>query len=157
MSRRAAREYLHQSVQAVTELVRERLICGMLEGTEKPYDRLYWREDGSWSIHTFSLIALDDAREMKQWDRSERKLWNFAVNNVLSEFGKSRQLITVFPFRGGEWVMLVQEIDQEQIREIAENIIACVKTFTKLRRSIGVSKRRESTRFTRAIAVPSMH
>ena len=28
--------------------------------------------------------------------------------------------------------MLVQEIDQEQIREIAENIIACVKTFTKL-------------------------
>ena len=46
-----------------------------------------------------ALIALDDAREMKQWDRSERKLWNFAVNNVLSEFGKSRQLITVFPFR----------------------------------------------------------
>ena len=86
------------------------------------------------------LIALDDAREMKQWDRSERKLWNFAVNNVLSEFGKSRQLITVFPFRAGEWVMLVQEIDQEQIREIAENIIACVKTFTKLSRSIGVSK-----------------
>ncbi|GIQ67348.1 response regulator [Xylanibacillus composti] len=135
------REFLHQSVQAVTELVRERLICSMLEGTEKPYDRLYWLRE--WELehpYFLLLIALDDAREMKQWDRSERKLWNFAVNNVLAELGKSQQLITVFPFRSGEWVMLLQEISQEQIEEIAEHIIVCVKTFTKLSCSIGISK-----------------
>lgn len=135
------REYLHQSVQAVSELVRERLICSMLEGTDKPYDRLYWLR--GWELehpYFLLLIALDDAREMKQWDRSERKLWNFAVNNVLSEFGQSHQLITVFPFRSGEWVMLMQQIPQEQMQQIAENIIQCVKTFTKLSCSIGVSR-----------------
>ncbi len=134
-------EYLHESVPAVSEIVRERLICSMLEGTEKPYDRLYWLR--GWELekpYFLLLISLDDMRGMKQWEREERKLWNFAVNNVLAELGRRGQLITVFPFRSGEWVMLMQQIPDDHIRHIATNIIACVKTYTKLSCSIGISK-----------------
>ncbi|WP_248930900.1 response regulator [Paenibacillus hamazuiensis] len=143
------RDYLTRSAQALSSLVRERLIGSMLEGGDKPFDPSYWLR--GWDLeHPYAMlvIALDDMLEVARWSREDRKLWFFAVGNVLTEYGEKCGAFTVFPFRSGEWVMLLQHADSSrgdqadaEIGRIAEEIIRLVKSCTKLSCSVGISRK----------------
>lgn len=132
---------LNHSLQGVSELVRERLLCSILEGTDKPYDRLYWLEDWEFEhSYTMLLVLLDDMVQMNSWSPRERKLWNFSVGNVLAECTEQHQCITRFPFRSGEWVVLLQAVVPEEASRIAERAAELVRKHTKLSCSVGISR-----------------
>jgi len=139
-ARMTEREYLHRSVQSLSELVRERLLGSMLEGTDKPYDRLYWLSQWDFEHpYRMLLVTLDDALRIRRWSANERKLWHFAVTNILSESAGEDELITLFPLRSGEWVMLVQHVEPEGAHEIAARASDHVRSYAKLSCSIGIS------------------
>lgn len=142
--RQSEQEILRSSVQSLSSLVRERLIGSMLEGNDKPYDRLYWLQ--GWEMehpYLMLVVSLDDMLTLNRWGAEERKLWYFAVGNVLQELGEQHAAFTVFPFRSGEWVMLLQHTEQAKAAEIAEKLIPLVKACTKLSCSVGISSRFE--------------
>lgn len=64
----------------------------------------------------------------------------FAVGNVLSEYGGKRGALTVFPFRSGEWVLLLQNSNMQETEQTAGEIITLVKICTKLSCSVGISR-----------------
>lgn len=142
--RQSEQEVLRSSVQSLSSLVRERLIGSMLEGNDKPYDRLYWLQ--GWEMehpYLMLIVSLDDVLTINRWSAEERKLWFFAVGNVLQEFGEQHGAFTVFPFRSGEWVMLLQNTEQDKAAALAGELIPLLKACTKLSCSVGISGRYE--------------
>ncbi|WP_281886374.1 response regulator [Paenibacillus sp. YYML68] len=134
------REYLTRSVQSLSTLVRERLVSLMLEGEQQPVDPSYWLQ--GWDLehpYVMLVVALDDTLEVHQWSSEDRRLWFFAVNNVLSEFGQNNGALTVFPFRSGEWVVLLPNANRTEVERIAGEMIPLIKSCTKLACSVGVS------------------
>lgn len=135
------RDYLTKSVQSLSSLVRERMVSMMLEVDQKPYDPVHWVK--GWELefpYVMLVISLDDTLEVRGWSREDRRLWFFAVGNVLAEYGQSCGAFTVFPFRSGEWIMLLQRTDSQETSNIAGEMIELVKTCTKLDCSVGISR-----------------
>jgi two-component system, response regulator YesN len=137
-------EFLTRSSQALSSLVRERMISSMIEGSEAVFHPAYWLR--GWDLehpYVMLVITFDDTLEVDSWSREDRKLWLFAVGNVLTEFGESCGAFTVFPFRSGEWVMLLPNADAELAKRTAHEMIATVKSCTKLSCSVGISRQHQ--------------
>ncbi|SFL25767.1 two-component system, response regulator YesN [Paenibacillus sp. 1_12] len=135
------KDYLTRSAQALSSLLRERLISSMLEGNNKPYNPTYWLQ--GWDLehpYVMLIVGFDDTLEVNRWSQEDRKLWFFAVGNVLGEYGGKRGALTVFPFRSGEWVLLLQNGNMEEAEQTAREIITLVKICTKLSCSVGISR-----------------
>ncbi len=89
----------------------------------------------------FAMMLVDVADYSKRerfWDDKERKLWNFAINNILQEnleaFGVSYSVIQV---RSGEWSVLIERsapdlYDREQCLIWAEALRQAVRSYLKL-------------------------
>jgi two-component system, response regulator YesN len=134
-------EFLTRSSQALSSLVRERMISSMIEGSQALFHPSYWLR--GWDLeHSYVMlvITIDDTLEVESWSREDRRLWFFAVGNVLTEFGEACGAYTVFPFRSGEWVMLLPNAGAEQSQQVAREMIAVVKSCTKLSCSVGISR-----------------
>ncbi|MFB9280178.1 response regulator [Cohnella cellulosilytica] len=90
----------------------------------------------------FAMMLVDVADYSKRerfWDDKERKLWNFAINNILQEnlaaFGVSYSVIQV---RSGEWSVLIERsapdlFEREQGLAWAEALRQAVWSYLKLR------------------------
>ena len=53
------------------------------------------------------LVNLDDYEAViAGWSAEERRLSNFAVNNILNEYLMARGCFTVFPYHNGEWIYI---------------------------------------------------
>ncbi|NHN31331.1 response regulator [Paenibacillus sp. S3N08] len=138
--RQLQQDYLTRSAQALSSLLRERMISSMLEGNDKPYNPTYWLQ--GWDLehpYVMLVVGFDDTLEVNRWSREDRKLWFFAVGNVLNEYGEQHGAVTVFPFRSGEWVLLLHASVQ-QAEHTAYEIISLVKSCTKLSCSVGISQ-----------------
>jgi two-component system response regulator YesN len=90
---------------------------------------------------TFAMMLVDVADYSKKehtWEEKERKLWNFAVQNILQDslvtLGVSHSVLQV---RSGEWCVLVERVppdsfDRQKLLEWAELLRGSVENYLKL-------------------------
>ncbi|UJF31917.1 response regulator [Paenibacillus hexagrammi] len=66
-------------------------------------------------VYQIIMIDVDDySHKSLQWSEGERKLWNFAVRNVLADsLGSQHVKHTVLQMREGEWCILIECMDHE--------------------------------------------
>jgi two-component system response regulator YesN len=82
--------------------------------------------------------VVDYSKRERRWEDKERKLWNFAIHNILQEnlvsFGVSHSVLQV---RNGEWCVLIERMppdlfDREQCLIWAEKLRYAVESYLKL-------------------------
>lgn len=74
--RQSEKDYLTRSAQALSSLLRERLISSMLEGNNKPYNPSYWLQ--GWDLehpYVMLVVGFDDTLEVNRWSQEDRRLW----------------------------------------------------------------------------------
>lgn len=98
----------------------------------------------------FVLIVLDldvsseKTKDWRDWSDKERKLWNFAVCNVLRERLQQNGLHhAVIQIRDGEWCVLIETektaaYDFAKIKEWAEMLLTAIKSHVKLSLFAGI-------------------
>jgi len=98
----------------------------------------------------FVLIVLDldvsseKTKDWRDWSDKERKLWNFAVCNVLREKLQQNGLHhAVIQIRDGEWCVLIEtektaEFDFSFIKSWAEMLLSAIKSHVKLNLFAGI-------------------
>ncbi len=135
-------EYLRRSFQSLSSLVRERMLFAMIEGTDEPFRSSFWLDH--WEIESgyrMIVIRLDNyAQASRIWDWKEKRLWFFAIQNILKEYGEQSGSWTVFPFHGGEWVMIYLDQSEAEIKQKANEIVKLIQKYTNLSCSAGVSR-----------------
>lgn len=98
----------------------------------------------------FVLIVLDldvsseKTKDWRDWSDKERKLWNFAVCNVLREKLQQNGLHhAVIQIRDGEWCVLIEtektaEFDIAFIKNWADMLLSAIKSHVKLHLFAGI-------------------
>ncbi|MEW9700022.1 response regulator [Paenibacillus sp. SI8] len=95
--------------------------------------------------YAFAMVDVDEySQKSLQWTEEERKLWNFAVKNVLQDSlqGESLQF-KVLQMREGEWCLLIQCEPKEaqrtalSMQQLAEQLQADVLRTVKLATIVG--------------------
>ncbi|SFS52650.1 response regulator [Paenibacillus sp. BC26] len=105
----------------------------------------------------YTLLVLDidagsaDARDWREWPDKERKIWNFAVCNVLRETLQLDGLHhAVIQMRDGEWCVLIRgqkaaesgdgspEARELQVNQWADMLLASVRKNAKLQLHAGI-------------------
>ncbi|MFF2888455.1 response regulator [Paenibacillus sp. NPDC057967] len=101
-------------------------------------------------LQQFVMIVLDldvsseKTKDWRDWSDKERKLWNFAVCNVLREKLQSNGLHhAVIQTRDGEWCVLIETdksmaFDMAVIRVWAEMLLTAVRNHIKLSLNAGI-------------------
>ncbi|MEK0312858.1 response regulator [Cohnella sp. 56] len=91
---------------------------------------------------TFAMLLVDVAdysQKERNWDDKERKLWNFAVHNVLQEYLSTLQIpYSVLQVRSGEWCVLIERMppesfDKHQCEDWCNQLRDAVERYLKLR------------------------
>ncbi len=85
------------------------------------------------------LVDVEDySKREKIWDDKERKLWNFAINNILQENLTAFGVVhTVIQVRSGEWCVLIERsapdlYERVQCLSWAETLRQAVQSYLKL-------------------------
>jgi two-component system response regulator YesN len=90
---------------------------------------------------SFAMMLVDVAdysKRERSWDDKERKLWNFAIHNILQEnlmsFGVPHSVLQV---RSGEWCVLIERMppdiyNREQCLAWGEKLKNAVQSYLKL-------------------------
>jgi len=90
---------------------------------------------------TFAMMLVDVtdySRKEHAWEEKERKLWNFAIQNILreclSEWGVSHSVLQV---RSGEWCVLIERkaadlFDRDQLASWAGHLRQTIDRYLKL-------------------------
>ncbi|MBO2945698.1 response regulator transcription factor [Paenibacillus sp. F411] len=132
---------LLHSMQTLSLLARERLFTELIEGSRSPLLQLQWLEhnelDQSWYM---AVLQLDRFEKLEAaWSRDEKRLWLFAIRNILEEWFENSGGLTVFPFRSGEWLLIFPERMKELQKQLGHELISLIKRHTKLSASVGFS------------------
>lgn len=111
---------------------------------------LFSGDEQQLKLQQFVMIVLDldvsseKTKDWREWADKERKLWNFAVCNVLREKLQGNNLNhAVIQTRDGEWCVLIEtaktmDFDQDKITEWAEMLLNAVRGHTKLSLNAGI-------------------
>lgn len=89
-------------------------------------------------------VSSERTKDWREWSDKERKLWNFAVCNVLREKLQQNGLHhAVIQIRDGEWCVLIEcasslAYDLKQITEWTELLLTAVKNHVKLSLYAGI-------------------
>ncbi len=85
------------------------------------------------------LVDVEDySKREKIWEDKERKLWNFAINNILQENLTAFGVVhTVIQVRSGEWCVLIERsapdlYERAQCLSWAETLRQAVQSYLKL-------------------------
>ncbi|MGG6312753.1 response regulator [Paenibacillus macerans] len=144
LEKQTENDKLLHSVQVLSVLARERMFAEFIEGnqSQSPMQHMRWLENSELSQEYFmAVIQLDHYLKLnEQWTPEERRLWLFAIRNILGEWSVAHGALTVFPFHGGEWVLLFPSTLSDQREELGNDVIRQVKLNTKLSCSIGFSQ-----------------
>ncbi|WP_055107649.1 response regulator [Paenibacillus ihumii] len=142
-SRRSEKRFAERKLKKMIGLAQEKMMFDVLMGFADDVPR-YWAaegEPGSELRYAMFLVDLDGyAQRTVSWTEQERKLWNFAVRNVLQEAIPDREPheYVVVQMRQGEWCVLLQlersrhAASSEQMNEWARAIQRAVKEHIKL-------------------------
>jgi len=135
---------LLHSVQVLALLARERMFAEVIEGnhSQSPLQHMRWLENSELEEEYFmAVLQLDHYLKLNRvWSLEERRLWLFAIRNILSEWSLSQRALTVFPFHSGEWVLLFPGSMNNEKERLGIEIIQQIKLNTKLPCSIGFSQ-----------------
>lgn len=144
LEKQTENDRLLHSVQALSVLARERMFAEYIEGSpsQSPLQHMRWLENSELSQGYFmAVIQLDHYLKLTgEWTSDERRLWLFAIRNILAEWSLEHGGLTVFPFHGGEWVLLFPSSLSDQKEELGTDVIRQIKQNTKLSCSIGFSQ-----------------
>ncbi|MFD1953258.1 response regulator [Paenibacillus thailandensis] len=135
-------EKLMHSVQALSLLARERMFAELIEGNQRPLQHLRWLESGMLEQpYYMAVVRLDHYSAMnKQWTPEEKRLWLFAVRNILEEWSATHDGLAAFPFHSGEWIVLFPDAAAAAKRQLGEDIVYLIKRYSKLSCSVGISR-----------------
>ncbi|CAM4363890.1 two-component system response regulator YesN [Paenibacillus endophyticus] len=140
--RKLETDKLLHSVQALSLLARERMFAELIEGNQRPLQHLQWLEQSELEQpYIMVVVQLDHYSAMdKHWTAEEKRLWFFAIRNILEEWSKKNDGLAVFPFHSGEWILLFSDTTVQQKKLLGEDIIYHIKRYSKLTCSVGISK-----------------
>jgi len=88
-----------------------------------------------------AVVQLDHfLRLNEQWLMDEKRLWLFAIRNILEEWSLQHGGLTVFPFHSGEWIILLPKNLQPEKAKLGNDLIYQIKRYSKLSCSVGISR-----------------
>lgn len=142
LERQKENEQLMHSVQMLSMLARERMFAEMTLGNPRPLQHLKWLENSELEGEYFmAVVQLDEYSTLTaQWGAEEKRLWLFAIRNIVEDWSMEHGVLTVFPFHNGEWVLLFPGALSVSRRELGEQLITGIKRYSKLSCSIGISR-----------------
>ncbi|MDB5054636.1 MAG: Two-component system response regulator [Bacilli bacterium] len=96
--------------------------------------------------YIFLFIDLDNYTQLSlSWSEKQRKLWNFAVRNVLQDVLTERDLkFVILQLREGEWCVLIEQdtqildFDVETTKNMTDHMQYEVNKYVHLKISIGI-------------------
>lgn len=137
-----------QKLGRMIDLANEKILYDIImDYTDVTVD--HWLLNGD-EQQQFALIVLDldvgseKTKDWRDWSDKERKLWNFAVCNVLREKLRQNGLThAVIQIRDGEWCVLIETektgtFDLSVINAWAEMLLTEVKNHVKLSLFAGI-------------------
>ncbi|WP_054955703.1 response regulator [Paenibacillus dakarensis] len=132
---------LLHSIQVLSMLARERMFTEIIEGSRSSLQHMQWLEQSELDQgYYMAVLQLDQYMKLGgQWGMEEKRLWLFAIRNILEEWSVLNGGLTVFPFRSGEWVLLFPASMKEKQEHLGREVIRLIKDNTKLSASIGFS------------------
>ena len=132
---------LLHSIQVLSLLARERMFTEIIEGSRSSLQHMQWLEHSELDQgYYMAVLQLDQYTKLGgQWSIEEKRLWLFAIRNILEEWSVLKGGLTVFPFRSGEWVLLFPASMKEKQEELGLEVVRLIKINTKLSASIGFS------------------
>lgn len=138
---RAENEQLLHSVQALSLLARERMFAELIEGNQRPLQHMQWMESSLLEKpYCVAVVQLDHFATMnKRWTPQEKRLWFFAVRNILEEWSQHNEGLAAFPFHSGEWILLFEAAPGQRLRSLGEDIVRHIMQYSKLSCSVGIS------------------
>lgn len=141
LEKQIADDQMLHSIKVLSLLARERMLTEFIEGNRSPLQHMQWLEDSELEHgYTMAVIQLDQYLRLNElWSMDEKRLWLFAVRNVLEEWSLQHGGLTVFPFRSGEWVLLFPNLTKERQEDIGRDLVQLIKRNTKLSCSVGFS------------------
>ncbi|MFD3258681.1 response regulator [Paenibacillus lentus] len=141
-SRRSEKRFAERQMKRMVGLAHEKMMFDVLMGFTADVPRYLAAEDERGDELRYALILVDldgYAQRTVSWTEQERKLWNFAVRNVLQEAIPGQELqYVVVQMRQGEWCVLLQferaryAVTSEQMHEWARQIQHAVREHIKL-------------------------
>lgn len=154
-SQRSKQKQLHEEKQKLgrmIDLASEKILYDIImDYTDVTADNwLLTGDEQQLKRQQFVLIVLDldvsseKTKDWRDWSDKERKLWNFAVCNVLREQLRQNGLHhAVIQIRDGEWCVLIETektaaFDIAIIRVWADMLLATIKNHVKLSLFAGI-------------------
>lgn len=133
---------MQQELNQVFHLAYEKVLYDRIIDLGGPNSRPFPKlneMDGENLAFAMMLVDVEDySKRERSWDDKERKLWNFAIHNILQEnlasFGIPHSVLQV---RSGEWCVLIERTppdmyDREQCLAWAEKLRHAVESYLKL-------------------------
>ncbi len=133
---------IQQEWKQVFHLAYEKILYDRLVdlggGSTKPFAKLHELDESSLSFAMMLVDVADYSKKERTWEEKERKLWNFAIHNLLQEnmasFGVASSVLQV---RNGEWCVLVETLPPETFErqrciEWGERLRQAVESYLKL-------------------------
>lgn len=133
---------LIHSVQVLSLMARERMFSELIEGNQRTHQHLQWMESDELEQDYFmAVVQLDQYLLLnRHWTTQEKRLWLFAIRNILEEWSQQNSGMTVFPFHSGEWIVLFPNTMNDNTMMLGKDIIHQVKKYSKLNCFVGISK-----------------
>ena len=134
-------DHLLHSVHVLSMLAKERMIAEFIEGGAPSLQQLAWLENSELEQEYFmAVVQLDHYLKLnEEWMLEEKRLWLFAIRNILEEWSITHDGLTVFPFHTGEWILLLRGSHHKHKEVLGADIIHHIKANTKLQCSVGFS------------------
>ncbi|WP_027088110.1 response regulator transcription factor [Cohnella panacarvi] len=133
---------IQQEWKQVFHLAYEKILYDRLVdlggGSTKPFAKLHELDESSLSFAMMLVDVADYTKKERTWEEKERKLWNFAIHNLLQEnmvsFGVASSVLQV---RSGEWCVLVETLPPETFErqrciQWGEQLRQAVESYLKL-------------------------
>jgi two-component system response regulator YesN len=141
LERQIENDHLLHSVNVLSMLAKERMIAEFIEGGAPSLQHLAWLENSELEQEYFmAVVQLDHYLKLnEEWTLEEKRLWLFAIRNILEEWSITHSGLTVFPFHTGEWILLFRGSHHKQKEALGADLVQQIKANTKLQCSIGFS------------------
>ncbi|WP_080840663.1 response regulator [Cohnella massiliensis] len=135
--RSAEQQTIQQEWKQVFRLAYEKVLYDLLMdvggGAAKPFLKLSELSGENLSFAMLLIDVADYSRKENRWDERERKLWNFAVHNIVQEhFAGLEVPHSVLQMRGGEWCVLIERMPPDTFSRSD-----CAVWADDLRRKVG--------------------
>ncbi|WP_276356394.1 response regulator [Cohnella caldifontis] len=141
-SRSEEQQQVQQEWRRVFHLAYEKVLYDLLVdlggGASRSFLREHERETEGLAFAMMLIDVADYTKKEHLWEEKERKLWNFAVQNILQEsLAQLGVPHSVLQIRSGEWCVLIERVppetfDRRLVLEWAEKLRFSVESYLKL-------------------------